>query len=274
MQPELTSKEAGMRQANKLETDSSGQATPGVNPVSPDWREPAAGKTFLKKDTSKVVVSWTGGKDSCFACYTAILAGFEVSHLVNFRDARRSRSHAINLNLLYAQSRALGIPLVHLDFGSYEEEFKTAIRTLNAGGAGIAGAVFGHIETHKSLVDRICSELGIALLLPLWQRDSWQLMSEFIDAGFEAIVVSARADLFGEEWLGRRTDRDFLRDLRKLNPTIDPCGEYGEFHTFVLDGPLFNDRIRILERGKRLKNGYWFLDILDYALERKADRAE
>jgi len=273
MQPELNAKEKGMRQAKKRETDSSGQATLGVNPVSPDGLEPAAGKTFQKKGNGKVVVSWTGGKDGCFACYHAILAGFVVSHLVNFRDARRSRSHEINLNLLYAQSRALGIPLVHTDSGSYEEEFKKVIRTLNAGGAGIAGAVFGHIETHKSLVERICSELNITLLLPLWKRDSWQLMSEFIDAGFEAIVVSARADLFGEEWLGRRTDRDFLRDLWRFNPTIDPCGEYGEFHTFVLDGPLFNDRIRILEHGKRVKNGYWFMDILDYALERKADRA-
>jgi diphthine-ammonia ligase len=233
-------------------------------------RMTAAGKTLQKKNKGKVVVSWTGGKDSCFACYKAMLDGFEVAYLLNFKDLKKTAPHNLKQDLLSAQSEAIGIPLLYNDFVSYENEFEKVIRDLNSRGAGIAGAVFGHIAMHENLVDRICRDLGLTLLLPLWKYDTEQLMSDFIDAGFEAIVASTRADMLGEEWLGRELDRDFARDLRKLNPTIDPCGEYGEFHTFVLDGPLFSDRIRILASEKRLENGYWFLDITAFTKECKA----
>jgi diphthine-ammonia ligase len=224
--------------------------------------------SMLIKDTKGgVVVSWTGGKDGCFACYNAILEGFNVSYLLNFRDMKRIGSHAINPELLSAQQQAIGIPLLHKDFESYEEEFKRVVCDLNERGAGIEGAVFGHIKTHKNLVDRICSDLDLELLLPLWHHDSAQIVTDFIDAGFEAMVVSAKADLLGSEWLGRTIDKEFVSDLRRLNPTIDPCGEDGEFHTFVVDGPLFKNRIRIATSEKSLRDGYWFLDVVNGALE-------
>ncbi|TAH64837.1 MAG: ATP-binding protein, partial [Methanosarcina mazei] len=112
-----------------------------------------------KVDKGRVVVSWTGGKDGCLACYGAILEGFEVTHLLNFREIQRRGSHDINPDLLYAQAEALGIPLIHKDFISYEQEFKKAVRNLRNNGEKIDGAVFGHIETHRKLVDRICGEL-------------------------------------------------------------------------------------------------------------------
>jgi diphthine-ammonia ligase len=223
--------------------------------------------TLNKNNKGRVVVSWTGGKDGCFSCYKAISEGFTVSYLLNFRDLKKQGSHNLNPELLFAQSEAIGIPLFHMDFVSYEEEFKEAVRDLNERGAGIEGAVFGHIETHKNLVERICSDLDIALLLPLWHHDSAQIVTDFIDAGFEAIVVSAKADLLGSEWLGRTIDEAFVSDLRRFDPTIDPCGEDGEFHTFVVDGPLFKNRIKIVTSEKRLEEGYWFLDVSDYAIE-------
>jgi uncharacterized protein (TIGR00290 family) len=216
----------------------------------------------------KVVVSWTGGKDGCLAGYKAISEGFEVSYLLSFRDTKRIGSHAIHPQLLAAQSQAMGIPLLHRDFVSYEEEFKKVVRSLQEDGVGIEGAVFGHIQTHKNLVDQICRDLGIALLLPLWKLDSEQIVREFIEAGFEAIIVSARADLFGKEWLGRRIDGEFVRDLQNFNSAIDPCGEYGEFHTFVTGGPLFKNHIRILSGEKILRNGYWFFDITKFEMVR------
>jgi diphthine-ammonia ligase len=158
------------------------------------------------------------------------------------------------------------IPIIHRDFVSYEEEFKKQVRTLNQNGAGIEGAVFGHIGMHENLVQRMCSDLAIEEIMPLWDLDSRQLVMDVIDAGFEAIVVSTKATLMGSEWLGRTIDKDFVAQLRDFNSAIDVCGEFGEFHSFVIDGPLFKNRIRVVESEKRLENGYWRLDILDYAV--------
>ena len=96
-------------------------------------------------------------------------------------------------------------------------------------------------------------------------------MRDFIDLGFEAVVVATRADLLGEEWLGRKVDMDFIRHLERLRETknITPCGEAGEYHTFVTDGPLFRQRIEILESKKVLRDEHWFLEILQYDLRAK-----
>lgn len=164
-----------------------------------------------KNDKSRVVVSWTGGKDGCLACYGAISEGFEVSHLLNFREIQRRGSHDINPDLLYAQAEALGIPLIHKDFISYEQEFKKVVRDLRDSGEKIDGAVFGHIETHKNLVDRICGELDLELIMPLWQRNSEQIINSLIDSGFEVILLSVKAGLLGKEWLGRKIDEFYMR---------------------------------------------------------------
>jgi diphthine-ammonia ligase len=163
----------------------------------------------------------------------------------------------------------MGIPIIHRDFVSYEEEFKKQVRTLNQNGAGIEGAVFGHIGMHENLVQRICSDMGIEEILPLWNLDSRELVMDVIDAGFESIVVSTKADLLGGEWLGRTIDKEIVADLREFKSAIDVCGEFGEFHSLVIDGPLFKNRIRVVESEPRLENGYWRLDILDYAVEEK-----
>ncbi len=224
-------------------------------------------ETLNKKNNGKVVVSWTGGKDGCFACYKAISEGFDVSYLLNFKDTKRRRAHEINPELLNAQSEAIGIPIIQIGFESYEQEFKKVIRNLNEHGAGIEGAVFGHIETHDDLVDRICSDLDLKLLLPLWKQNSEKIITDFVEAGFEAIIVGARANLFDKEWLGRKIDKKFISDLCSYNNTIDPCGENGEFHTFVIDGPMFKNRLRIVNSEKILRDGQWFMEISKYATE-------
>lgn len=222
-----------------------------------------------KSDDGRVVVSWTGGKDGCLACYGAISEGFEVSHLLNFREIQRRGSHDINPDLVYAQAEALGIPLIHKDFTSYEQEFKKVVHDLRDSGEKIDGAVFGHIGTHKNLVDRICGDLGLELIMPLWQRNSEQIINDLIDSEFEVILLSVKADLLGKEWLGRKIDENFIRDLKKHNPSIDPCGENGEFHTFVTDGPLFKNKIKVMESEMVLRGGYWFLEISKFEAEKK-----
>ncbi|MBU4223053.1 MAG: diphthine--ammonia ligase [Euryarchaeota archaeon] len=222
-----------------------------------------------KKNKGKVVVSWTGGKDGCFACYKAISEGYDVSYLLNFRDTKMHRSHEINPGLLNAQSEVIAIPIIQIGFESYEQEFKKVIRNLNEHGSGIEGAVFGHIETHKALVDRICRDLDLKLLLPLWKQNSEQIITDFVEAGFEAIIVSARANLFDKEWLGLKIDKEFVSDLRSYNNAIDPCGENGEFHTFVIDGPMFKKRLTIVKSEMISRDGHWFMDISEFATEEK-----
>lgn len=222
-----------------------------------------------KSYKGRMVVSWTGGKDVCLVCYGAISEGFEVFHLLNFREIQRRGSHDINHDLLYAQTETLGIPLIHKDFISYEQEFKKVVRDLRDGGEKIDGAVFGHIETHKNLVDRICGELGLELIMLLWQRNSEQIINSLIDSGFKVILLSVNADLLGKEWLGRKIDENFICDLKKHNPSIDPCGEKGEFHTFVTDDPRFKNKIKVMESEMVLRGGYWFLEISKFEAEKK-----
>jgi len=212
--------------------------------------------------------SWSGGKDSCLACYRAAGNGLNVRRLVNMvtEDSQRSWSHGLSAQWLQMQSQAIGIPLVQrrTTRADYEAEFKNMLLTLKQ--EGITAGVFGDIdvEEHRQWIERVCSEGGIIPHLPLWGERQDKILRDFIDLGFEAIVVTTRADLLGEEWLGRKIDLDFLAHLAELSKTenITPCGEAGEYHTLVIDGPLFKKRIEILEANNVLREGHWFFEIV------------
>ncbi len=229
----------------------------------------------LRITMHQVFTSWSGGKDSCFACQQAVVSGLKVRYLVNMitEDGKRSWTHGQSAELLQVQSQAIGIPLIQrrTTMENYEAQFKDTLLALKQ--EGIKGGVFGDIdlEEHRQWIDRLCREVDITPHLPLWGQSQEEILRSFIRSGFEAIVVVARADLFDEEWLGRRVDLDFLSHLSELRQTndIQVCGEAGEYHTFVTDGPLFNQRIEILETNKVLREGYWFLEILRYGLRAK-----
>lgn len=178
----------------------------------------------------QTVASWSGGKESCFACYKAISDGFDVTHLLNFVSKEgRCMSHGLDSKLMVAQSQVIEIPIVQREvtWGTYEREFKIAMRELKQ--EGVEGAVFGDIDVqeHWDWVNRVCREVGIKPILPLWNIDEEQVLADFIDENFEAIVVNVKADLFSKEWLGRKVDVDLLSDLRKLKveANIHVCGE-------------------------------------------------
>ena len=220
----------------------------------------------------KVFTSWSGGKDSCLACYQAMVSGLKIRYLLNMitEDGRKSWTHGQSVELLQAQSQAIGIPLIQRQttMANYETEFKDALLSLKQW--GITGGVFGDIdlEEHRQWIDRICGEVNITPHLPLWGQAQEKILDSFIASGFEAVVVVAKADLFGEEWLGRKIDLDFLSYLSELRQKhgIQLCGEAGEYHTFVTDGPLFDQRIEIRETSKVSREGYWFLEISKYSL--------
>lgn len=224
---------------------------------------------------NQAFVSWSGGKDSCLACYQASGSGLKVRYLLNMirEDGTRSRSHGLAIGILQLQAQALEIPLVQprATWDSYEAEFKNALRAFKA--EGVDSGVFGDIDfnEHRQWVERVCHETDITPYLPLWGQNQDKILRDFIGLGFEAVVVTTKTDLLGEEWLGRRIDPDFLEQLDELGKTkgITPCGEAGEYHTFVTDGPLFKKRIEILETNKVLVEEHWFLDILKSELKAK-----
>jgi len=217
---------------------------------------------------SQVFTSWSGGKDCCLACYRASVSGLEVRYLANMvsEDGKRSWSHGLSSELLQVQSRAIGIPLVQRQTTgeNYETEFKAMLRGFRE--EGIDGGVFGDIDfnEHREWIERVCRYADIVPHLPLWGQKQDKILRDFVDLGFEAVVVAAKADLFGEEVLGRKLDLDFIKHLKELEKTkeITPCGEAGEYHTFVIDGPLFKRRVEILETNKVSREGRWFLEIL------------
>ena len=221
-----------------------------------------------------LIASWSGGKDSCLACYKALEMGYQVRFLLNLISKKYQRCcfHGIDRDLIHLQADLIDIPLFQKEVSEemqlYESEFKTAVNELKSKGA--RGMIFGdiYLEEHKKWVDKVTHELKIKEIEPLWQMAPEQVMEEFIKSGFKAIVVSAQAGLFDSNFIGRIVDHSLLDELRKRN--ICPCGENGEFHTLVIGGPLFSNREIDITRSQVIfKEGFWphwFLDIQDYRL--------
>lgn len=221
----------------------------------------------------QVFVSWSGGKDSCLAGYLAVTDGLKVRYLANTvtEDGKRSCSHGLLANVIRVQSQAIGIPVVQqrTTRDTYEAQFKNMLCTFKQ--EGIEGGVFGDIDfiEHRQWIERVCQEVAITPHLPLWGRSQNKIMRDFINLGFEAVVVATKADLLGEEWLGRRIDFDFLKSLEALGKGVTPCGEAGEYHTLVINGPLFQKRLEIKESQKVRRGEHWFLEISGIELKAK-----
>ena len=221
-------------------------------------------------ESMSYIASWSGGKDSCFALYEAIEKGYEISHLVNFisKEFRRVSFHGTEAKLIQLQSQAVGIPLLQKEttWNGYEQEFKEAVQSLIP--SGVEGMVFGdiYLQEHKDWVERVCGELGIQAIEPLWGKITEDVLSNFIENGFEAVIVSAKSEVIDKDWIGRQVDKVFMEYLKRKN--IEICGENGEYHTLVTDGPIFRRRIRLMKSRAISRDDYWFLDTVKYQLSR------
>jgi len=210
--------------------------------------------------------SWSGGKDSCFACYTAIQQGLTVSHLVHFD--RPSNLHGVGPAMIRLQAELAGIPLIQRKVATedFEWEFKETVGSLLDGGVG--GMIFGdiYLEPHREWAERVCGEMGIVAHEPLWGMKSEKIMNDFLTCGFETIVVSGQQKLIDKKWIGHAMNDEFIDYLKKQD--LDICGENGEFHTFVTGGPLFNGRIEVTSSDIACRDNFFFLDIQEYRVVR------
>ena len=174
------------------------------------------------------------------ALHRALAAGHEVRALLAMFDesGQRSRSHALSPLLMQAQADALGIPLVmrHAGWADYEAVFGEQLQQF--AGQGFSTGLFGDIDLqpHRDWEERVCARAGLRAELPLWGEPRRALVDELLALGYRARVVCVDARVLEASFCGRAFDAAFLADLP---PGVDPCGENGEFHTFVFDGPRF-----------------------------------
>ena len=215
-----------------------------------------------------VYCSWSGGKDSALALHEAIAAGAEPRFLVSMltEGGERSRSHGLARDLLAAQAAAVGIPIRFgaASWAGYRDEF---VRVVGEGVAatGARAGVFGDIDMdeHREWEQEVCAEVGTEAVLPLWHRDRRDVTDELLAAGFEAVIVAVRDGVLSPSLLGRTLDAGAIDEIEAAG--ADACGENGEFHTFVVDGPIFREAVEIEPGERSLRDGVWFVDLVPSA---------
>jgi len=214
--------------------------------------------------TKDFVCSWSGGKDSCFALIQAVLLGYTPRVLLNVlnEEGRISRSHGIPYSILQAQAGAASLPLhcISSSWNEYEMHFTNAL-TLLKEKFHITHAVYGDIDLqeHRDWEEKVCRNAGLIAVLPLWKQERRKLVNQMLEAGIETIIVSCN-EVMGERFLGQLLTPELIDELEALG--IDPCGENGEYHTLVLDCPLFKQKIEVEISGTVLHSNYWFSYLL------------
>jgi diphthine-ammonia ligase len=219
-----------------------------------------------KKLNMKVVASWSGGKDSAYAYLLATQQGHQVINLLTMMMSEtKSNFHMIPAGILDAQAEAIGIPLIKktTSAATYEKDFKAVLFECKAKGAQglVTGDIYEVAGHEEDWLSRICKEVGLTAVKPLWMGDTKKIYLDYLKTGFKATVVRTKLDLLGVEWLGRTLDRKFYDDILKLG-NVDACGEGGEYHTVITDGPTFKNKIEIQETQKHtLEGGFGHLEI-------------
>ena len=200
----------------------------------------------------RAVVSFSGGKDSCLALWRARQAGLDVRAVINMLEetGERNRSHGVPRSLLEAQAGALDVELVApaASWRDYEARFTEALIDLKSRGFEVA--VFGDIDLQapRDWEEKVCASAGLDCYLPIWHEQRQELAREVLRLGFRAIVVCTDSRFLDDRFCGRLYDEQFIADLPSH---VDACGENGEFHTFVFDGPGFSHPVRYEITSKR-----------------------
>ena len=223
----------------------------------------------MLSDPEPVLMCWSGGKDSSLALQAALRdPSLRVEALLTTvtEGYERISMHGVRRALLEQQADAVGLPLeqvripIHASNDSYEAAMERLLKRYQT--RGVSRVVFGDLflEDIRHYRERQLARIGMSGIFPLWQRDTRQLAGEFIDAGFRAILVCVDPKQLDPTFCGREFDRPMLADLPAA---VDPCGERGEFHTFVYDGPIFRRPVGVARGEVVEREGFWFCDLLE-----------
>lgn len=196
-------------------------------------------------NNKKAIFNWSGGKDSSLALYRILKENtFSIKTLLTSINQKYDRvsMHGVRVELHEKQAASIGLPLHKLlvpEMPSMEDYNQIMKETMsNFKKEGIDYSIFGDIflEDLKKYREDQLSKVGIQGVFPLWKESTAELINEFLKLGFKAIIVCVNEKYLDKSFAGRLIDQDFLKDIP---PNVDPCGENGEYHTFVFDGPIF-----------------------------------
>ncbi|HSS21124.1 MAG TPA: diphthine--ammonia ligase [Pyrinomonadaceae bacterium] len=228
----------------------------------------ATGDHLRDADKTAVLMSWSGGKDSCFALYeTQRGRDYRVVALLTTltRDYDRISMHGVRRELLEQQADSLGLPLqevfISKDAGNEEYEQRMAEAFSAYREKGIDSVVFGDLflEDIRAYREQFLARKQMAGIFPVWRRDTSSFIRDFIKLGFKAVVTCVDAKVLDQSFAGRQIDEEFLSDLPGH---VDPCGENGEFHSFVFDGPNFAEPVKFSLGEVVLRESFWFCDLI------------
>lgn len=228
----------------------------------------------------KAIFAWSGGKDSSLALYKTLQEGkYEIVALLTTlnRELKRISMHGVRQHLLEEQAKTIGIPLLKVwideaSYTHYEKQMETAL--LEAKAQGVTTVIFGDIflEDLREYRENNLKKVNMKAYFPLWKKDTHVLIQEFIDLKFKTITCCINDGFFDESFVGEIIDESFVTRLPK---NVDPCGEYGEFHSFCFDGPLFKRAIHFKKGEKVYKpldkelleeasptKGFWYCELI------------
>lgn len=204
-----------------------------------DWKNSAHGQKFI--------ASFSGGKDSALALYKAMMVGEAVGLIVMLEEeGKRSRSHGMSSELIHAQARSIGLPVytAAASWTDYEKIFVGLLEKAKNQGADVLVTGDLDMPAHGCWHEKVTKYAGLKLGMPLWEMNHHEAVEEFINLGFVTIIVTVNLSLgMREDDLGRTLTHEYVKELEARG--IDPCGEGGEFHTTVLDGPIFKHPIPV-----------------------------
>ncbi len=256
------------------------QRSPSRNPRAtrlPNDRNETMTRTQTLTDASRpsdqagpepVLMCWSGGKDSALALQAALRdPRLRVEALLTtVTDGyERISMHGVRRALLCEQAQAIGLPLeevripIQASNAAYEEAMRAILTRYRA--RGVRRVIFGDLflQDIRAYRETRLAQLEMAGLFPLWLKDTGQLARECIASGFRAILVCVDPAQLDPAFCGWEFDE---RLLAALPPSADPCGEHGEFHTFVYDGPIFRRPVRIARGEIVTRDGFWFCDLV------------
>ncbi len=210
----------------------------------------------------RTALSWSGGKDSYLALHRSRAAYDVVALVTMFDDAgARSRSHGLRPEIIAAQAARLGLPLFagRGTWATYESGYQQALE--EARSLDLTHVIFGDImyESNRAFPERVCAAAGLTAVEPLWNEPTAALAREFIATGADARIVTLREGVVPRTWLGRLLTLDLLEQAETIG--IDACGEHGEYHTVVLDAPLFSAPLAVTWGDAVLRGGCWAIDL-------------